>query len=163
MPSPDQRGYQPPEQQDVAPPQDQAEPAKERRVQPIGDFTAHDLRATADAIRARGWGDTNQTPAELPHTVQDGGWEIHSDLEGILFHFWNRPDGEGGVGVTYTGKAEKAPWAYQLAGRKFESVGDAKQWLRQEASRLSAEVRAQKQKDRDQELMNRARNELQQR
>lgn len=73
-----------------------------------------------------------------PDIVQDGWYEIHPDLEGIVFNFWiaNTNDVHG-VAINYSGNSEKAPWSYQLTGKVFEDVTKAKSWLRTESARLS--------------------------
>jgi hypothetical protein len=94
---------------------------------------------TMDAIAA----DTRSIGKEFdpnkPDIVQDGGYEIHPDLEGIQFNFWISPKPGKGVAVNFSGNAEKAPWAHNLTGKVFKDFTVAKGWLRQEAERLSKE------------------------
>lgn len=76
-----------------------------------------------------------QADVACPDIVQDGRAEIHPDLEGITFQFW--VDKDIGVGVNFSGNAEKAPWAPNLTGKVFKDFTAAKGWLRVEAKRLS--------------------------
>ena len=109
----------------------EGKPTEEVRISPIGgDGAFMTLMRELPVYKKDG-----DVSGPEPYIRQDGGHEIHPDLEGITFNFWVAQDGR--CGVNFSGDAPRALWSHELTGKVFQNASQAKGWLRQEAVRLS--------------------------